>query len=521
MTRKREKLLDKFVKKDYNNDLEEILTKKHFQEEVKNLLLDSLYKTENAYKDYETVKKNVPTIDEYIQNIILCVKKSCDKIELTKPKYGEKPSFSIDNENKKITCFPSSKLLLYSIVKIQKHDDIIKSEPDFINHALTNMINKGNCINSIEPIRDFNGFSWSSVSSDIEDFYCNLIYQDLIVLSDNRLLEEWVNKNDDMIDYMELFKEDLEKKYGKKYQKEILELLKIISVLMEISNNSLYKKELLKRKKNVKKELEAMKDTISYFGSITTYKKQILKKIRKLDTILSNKEQLIAEYEKRNENLPLQQKIFSKNVLKKILKDEREELLTELKECNDKMNSKKFINIKEKYEYEFEYLKLVDCSNIEEEIEKCIMLLQKRVLQAIKLKIKNANTREKINRIVYELRYFCLIPISKDKRIINSSKLKRMLITTQKDAIEKAYELKAFKDIFKDKSKNIYVLKYLFNLKIIRLEDVALKITKENEEYFVQFFDDEVIDEKHKIDKQINKKDLKIRLNKKIKAFDL
>jgi aspartate carbamoyltransferase regulatory subunit len=87
LTKRKEKLLDKFVKRDYNNDLEEILAKKHFKEEVKNLLLDSLYKTENAYKDYETVKKNVPTIDEYIKNVIQCVKKRCDDIELTKPRY--------------------------------------------------------------------------------------------------------------------------------------------------------------------------------------------------------------------------------------------------------------------------------------------------------------------------------------------------------------------------------------------------------------------------------------------------
>ena len=66
---KKEKLIDKFVKKDYNNDLEEVLAKKNYPEEVKNLLQDSLYKTENAYKDYETVKKNVISIEEYIQNI--------------------------------------------------------------------------------------------------------------------------------------------------------------------------------------------------------------------------------------------------------------------------------------------------------------------------------------------------------------------------------------------------------------------------------------------------------------------
>ena len=68
---KKEKLIDKLVKKDYNNDLEEILTKKHFQEEVKNLLLDSLYKTENAYKDYEdskSVKHNIENNDENINS---------------------------------------------------------------------------------------------------------------------------------------------------------------------------------------------------------------------------------------------------------------------------------------------------------------------------------------------------------------------------------------------------------------------------------------------------------------------
>ena len=43
---KKEKLIDKFVKKDYNNDLEEVLAKKNFEEEVKNLLLDIMYKIE-------------------------------------------------------------------------------------------------------------------------------------------------------------------------------------------------------------------------------------------------------------------------------------------------------------------------------------------------------------------------------------------------------------------------------------------------------------------------------------------
>ena len=521
MAKRKEKLLDKIVKKDYNNDLEEVLAKKRFSEEAKNLLLDSLYKTENAYRDYETVKKNVPTIEEYIKNIIQSVKTSCDEIQIIKPKIGEKPYYSVDKENKKIICFPSAKEILYAISKIQKYDDIIKQEPEFINYALTDILNIGNCINSIEPIRDFNGFSWSVSNSDIEDYYCNLIYQDLNILSSYKLIEEWIDNNDDLIDYMDLFKEELEKKYGKKYQKEIVEILKTVSILIELNKNKTYKSEISKRKKEIQIELDAMKDKIKYLENISKYQKKIINKIRKIDITLNDKEKLLKEYEKRNKDLPLQKKIFSKRVLKTILAKEREECLLELKICNDKMNPKKFVKVKKEYEYELKYLNLVECKDIKEKLDSVMILLQKRVLQAIKLKIKNASNREEINKMVYELRYFNLIPINSKTKLGDVSKLKKMFTTAKTEAISKAYELKSFNNIFKDKTKNFNILKYIFDLKIIRLEDVGFEILKEKDGFFVQFFDDDVLDEKIKIDTQINKADLKIRFNKKIKVFDL
>jgi len=518
---RKEKLLDKIVKKDYNNDLEEILAKKAFSEEAKNLLLDSLYKTENAYKDYKTVKRNVPTIEEYTQNIMMSVKKCCDSIKVIKPKIGEKPTYSIDKENKKIECFPSAKQILYALSKIQKHDDIIRVEPDFINYAMTNVLNIGNCNNSIEPIRDFNGYAWSPSIYDINDFYCNLIYQDLNLLSNYKLIEEWVDNNDDMIDYYELFKTDLEKKYSRQFQKEILELLKTISILLECKNNKLYKEEVKKRKKEVKKELDAMKDKVSYVEEMSKRKKRITEKIRKIDIMLSDKEKISKEYETRNKGLPLSKKIFSKKVLKRILFNEREEYLEELEKCNDKLNYKNFIKIKKEYEYEYQYLRLAEVKEIESEIENRLILLQKRVLQALKLNAKNSNNREQINNIIYEIRYFNLLPFDLKTKIKDVSKLKKMITTTMNVAIEKAYELKSFNEIFKDVGKNADVLKNIFKLKVIRLEDIKLKIIKEKDEFFIQFFDDDVLDEKIKLDMQINKKDLKIRFNRKIKVFDL
>ena len=58
MQKKKENFLVKIVKKDYDNKLEEVLETKKFDENVKNLLLEILYKVEISYNDYKNVKRN-------------------------------------------------------------------------------------------------------------------------------------------------------------------------------------------------------------------------------------------------------------------------------------------------------------------------------------------------------------------------------------------------------------------------------------------------------------------------------
>ena len=64
MQPKKKNILEKIIKKDYNDELEKILEEKNFGENVKSTLLSILYKIEAAYKDLETVKKDVETKDE-------------------------------------------------------------------------------------------------------------------------------------------------------------------------------------------------------------------------------------------------------------------------------------------------------------------------------------------------------------------------------------------------------------------------------------------------------------------------
>ena len=96
---------------------------------------------------------------------------------------------------------------------------------------------------------------------------------------------------------------------------------------------------------------------------------------------------------------------------------------------------------------------------------------------------------------------------------IKIHEIAKELNLASKDVIAKANELKTIEKISNDKATNDEILKNIFKVRIIKLEDAYLKITKEKEKYFVQIFDENIFEEKIEISKP---KDLEIKLNKKI-----
>ena len=267
MKKNTNKLMKKIVQEDYNDELEEILAKKNFSEDVKNLLLDILYKVETSYNDYKTVKVNVLPLETYIKDIINIVKNNCDSIKFIANENikNKKEKENVDKEKKEILCYPIARKLLYSLAEIKKNDNIVKSESTMLNETMTKMINVGNCINTVEPLRDFNGFSWNINASEIENCYYNLIYQDLIILVGNKFLEEWTNKNNQMVDYLELFKSEVNNKFGEKITKNIIKLLKELSILIVLQEDENLRNEMKERRKVLKEELKRTDNKKKYF----------------------------------------------------------------------------------------------------------------------------------------------------------------------------------------------------------------------------------------------------------------
>ena len=529
MQKKKDNLIEKIVKRDYNNELETIMEQKDYEENARSMLLSILYKIEASYKDVETVKQDIETKEEYIKNYIRIIKNKCDHIKIIRMReqenqIGENRTYIVDKQNKTIECYPIERKLLYAIAKISKKDKIVKDEYPIINETISDLINVGNNINMVEPLRDFNGYSWDTVSREMESVTHNLIYQNLRILLGEKFLLKWINNSEFMLDYYEKLKNELEDRFGEKEKNNLIKQLEKISILLEFKYNKEKKEELINIKKNLDEQLEKMQDKEKFVENITIEKTKIANEIKKIDTIVNNKKELEEEYVRRNEELPLDKKIFSMRILSEIMIKEREELFNKIDELNKQLNPHYFVKYKKEIEKQYEYIEVIDKSEkeIEKEIEKITLKIQTIFLNCIQKEIEKITNKQDILKLIYQFRYYILLPYDIDTRIIDIEKLKKELEETIKMIIKKAQELKVLQKISKSEELEYKILKNIFSSRIIKLEDTELKLTKEKDTIYLQLFDENLFENKIEIGtkEDINPKELKHRINKKVKIFE-
>lgn len=522
MIQRKKNILEKIVKKDYNNELEKILEEKQFGEYEKSTLLNILYKIEAAYNDVETVKQDVETKEEYISNILEIIKNNCNSIKIVnmsdkESKIPENKTYIIDKKNKEIISYPIERKILYAIAKIGKKEKIIKDDYFVIDKTLSELINVGNNINIVEPLRDFNGYSWSNIPQEIESVDHNLIYQNLRIIMGYKFLNKWINNNEYIIDYFDKFKEELKEKYGNEQSNKFLDTLLKISILLSAKFDKAERENLIKIKEEIKKEFLKIQDKETFIESITNKKIEITNKIKEIDTIINNEKLLQEEYIKRNEKLSLENKIFSMRILAQMMSEERDKNFIEIEELNNLINPQNFVKYKKEIEDKYNFLKILDSEDIEKELNKYKIKFQKIFLDLLKSNINKSETKQEIIKIIYDFRYYLLLPYDYEKSIKDIESLEKQIDEIGRFLLEKAIELKAIQEISEDKENNYEILKNIFNVRIIKLEDAYLKITKEKGKYFVQIFDENVFEEKIQISKP---KNLKIKLNKKISIWE-
>lgn len=502
----KEKLLSKLNIKDYNNQLEKILTKKTFSGDTKNLLLSMLYKMESAYEDYKTVNVEIKTKKEILEEILEIIANDCEQIEIVKTQESK-----VLPKEKKIITYLNVRKMLYEIYQLKQKKFEIQNQYEIIKPALEKILNQGYSIASNEIIRDFDGWSWNIDIDEIENITANVIYQTIKILVGYKFLDSWqISVNED---YVLKFKEILETKYKTEIGENIFKVICQISILNIVNSSENERNRLIEIQRELQSEFDKFDNKKEYLTELGKKKKKIVAEIKKIDDIISNDRKLKNEFIARNELLDMNHRIFSLSDFVEVLEAEREGMIKKLDIYNKKMEPINFVRTKTEIENKLTLLKGINLNKLNDNVynEKIKELLD-LVYYAIKIQIENAEEKENIVNLIYKIRYYSMIYVNKSqqvKDIIDVNVVQKLIIT-------KACKQKIITIFSKNIKENYEIIRNILKTDIIELEHIYFKFIPNQDKITLEIYDEENI---CKVTEFCKTDELNIKMNKKIKVF--
>lgn len=502
----KEKLISKLNIKDYNNQLEKILSKKTFSEDAKNLLLSMLYKIENAYDDYSTVNGDTQTKRETLEEILETISEECDTIELTKEKKRK-----VIPEEKKIITYLNENAILYDIYKLSACKFQVPEKYEIIKTALEETLNQGYCISSSEIIRDFDGWSWNIEIDEIENLKANLVYQTLKILVGNDFLNNW--RKTSKQDFVIKLQETLGDKYKTQLGEALFKTINQLSMLNVAFTDEQERKRLIEIQDRLEQEFHKLDNKQEYLDMLKNDKKDIAAKIKEIDTALNDDIKLKKEFIAKNELLDMNHRIFSLSDFAEILEKERKTLINEMDIINTKMEPLNFIRTKTEIEDKLKLIKELNLQNLSNETYTLkVQEMLKLVFQAMGIKIEMATEKKDIIKLIYQIRYYGLIYVEKSKQIQDIIDIKNV----QKKIITKACKKRIITIFSRNIQQNYAIIESILKTDIIELEKMYFKFVKQNDKIVLNIYDEENLSKTIEFEKI---EELNVKLDKKVKVF--
>ena len=494
----------RLLQKDYSEELEEICESKRFDKEAQNLLLSMLYKADGAYNDYRTVKREVPSKEEFLENIIEIVKNYCKEIEIAKPnselekelnksrcKVVEEEPDNKYNKEQKVIFFPNEKVILYSIIKAGL--DKINTNLSLKDKSMLGAIQIGKCISSSEVIRDFNGFSWSQIVSEIESLECNALYTDLTFLLGEKYVDNLKSSNIEKLNTV--------------VEAELLEQMQKIATKFYLEYDENQARIVEQNLKKDKDELEKMEAGSEYVENISNIKKDLLNKIKEIDEQLNDPKELRNAYINHNKNLPNEQKIFSVSHYEEMIQKQRQDILNKIEEYNKLQNPIEFVKIKQELENRIKFAEEVNTIQIED--------LQKVFFKDFSKILGDLNEKDRLIDYIYKIRYLKYLPVSQDKLmkdVIDFTDL-------EKNIIEKCIEKNVITPISNNAKTDYLLLKSLFETRNISIEGLLVKLNVKDGKLISEIYDGDILDSTNEVELPKGS-NIHLRKTKKVKIFD-
>lgn len=478
----------KIKKKNYTRALENILDKKDFPLETKNLMLSMLYKLETNYDDYEKVKKTVTNKNEFIEKIINTIA-GLEDIELEVKEQNE--SGLLKNLGALKTGFFVDEDYIYE-------------------KALTYVLNIGRAINIQEVIRNFTGWSWDNKNNEMTYEYENLIYQSFLMIVKEKFMEYW---NTDITEnHIKNLNKSLTKLYGDELKEEIFKQIVTAALQIAIKDNKVIKEDFFGKYNKLKEKIDKVSNRDELINELNRERKKLFAELKEVETILNNSELLDKEYEKVKDTVLKKEHFEQKLVIKKI------RITETMKRHANMLDPKKYAEEKselEKQLYPIQNAKVEDITK--KDIEETLTKLQSVTLKAMLVDISKIDNINGVIKYLYILRYYVQIPF-KEKRILDNEEISKQLDYVQKIMINAIYQTKLILAFSTDRETNYKIVSCLFECGVIDIEKVEFLIKKSEDNVLVEIYDGNNKDSEYKL--QIDKEKINtIEFNKKKKLF--
>ena len=497
-----------FSKNGYDTELETLLDEKKYTDEAKSLVLNTFYKIENSYKDYQKTKQNVKSKNEIVDDIIETVKNRCNTIEILDPK-EIKSKLYVDRKKKIIKTFPNEVDVLQAIYYIKT--PFARGIENIFERAVLTVLERGMAINGVEIIRDFNGWSWNYSLDDNDGKIYNLIYQNLVMLIGENALEKIIfSKN-----LISNLNEKLKEKYGEKKSEGFMSNFVKLCALIYMDNSEKNEKEVLEQLDSKNQELYRISNKSSYISEISVQYNKSTKTLMKIDSLLNSKMLLEKKYSSKS----ISDKYGDIEKYKSYLVQCREAVQDKISNYKKITNPFEYVKIKENIQNDVKLLSDIKvCYSRNNCIYKSLVDLQKRFIDCLYKKLEVYELKKELIGLVFEYRYYNCIPIE-NKKVEDIKEIQIELRNIEMKLINKLCSSKVLERFSKDEKNNYEILKYIFKTGVIDLNKTTVKLENNGKKLKVNYFDENTLE--YQKDLSFDKEDYKELLKKTVKTIKL
>lgn len=497
------------IKNDYIYEIEKTLEKKGITNEIKSLVMDTLFKIEETYPNYKRIKVDVLEKRDYIREIVVALKK-VDNIYIMNMQEKDILKCVTDTKIEKnargyydIEIYHNNLSLLYALQTIINEEYGINEQP--CSSSFDKILKIGGIYSNIEILRDFSGWNWNRNKIKNFNIYYDIIYKNLLlILGIDKMIE--LKKTRQCIHFMKKY---LVKKYKNDNVEKLMEILKEIVFVMSSEEE---KKLEIEANKKIIDMYMAMKDIKKFMQKVNEEKKKNNKLIAEYDKILNSHNVLEREYNEylkaieksKNEDssngslnidsiidiLDIEEddigkidkeeikniELFSIQIFEKRKKVYNKNLeLSKIGNPENYVEHKRILEEKIKYILDYEKVK-GDAKKEEELLENLMIEYQKIVYDMLEDRIEAIYTNEEVIDEIYRQRYIRYQNVLKDKYIYQISDLYQKMDKILHLIVAKAMKFDVLERVSEEENTNYAAVSPALKTEVLSLEEVKVAI---------------------------------------------